>query len=248
MIWRLILVLAMTPVAWGATLQIVTTPYPPYQYEKNGEIVGFQADLVRAVYDRIGIPYEIQIQPWARAITAIERGNADALFGAYKTPEREEFADYTKEVLLLQQVKLFVKKGRDIEFTGDLEQLMSYSFGLVRKMSYGPRFDNALKNNLLTDLTYASDVDQNFIKLKSERFQILPSDLYVGYSQLNKHEMAEGFEPLETPIQAVPVFMIFSKQKSLTYIRDQVDQTIINMKKSGEYGRIISDYFQLDEN
>ena len=220
-------------------LEVRTLAYQPYQYKEGEEVKGFQVEIVKAVFKKLGKEIKIAVRPWARIIAEIENGEADVLFSAYKKPEREKFAYYSKEVLMEQQVKLFVKKGSSITFNGDLNSMAKYKFGVVRSMSYGPSLDDAMKSGMLKNLSFATDVSQNAQKFGLGRYDIFPSDRYVAYAEFKKQNLEGAIKELPTAVQKVPAYIIFSKKRKLSKLRDQFDEVLAKMKKSGEYDKII---------
>jgi polar amino acid transport system substrate-binding protein len=226
--------------AMSATLELVTLQYPPYQYEENGETKGFVVEIVREVFRRLQLPIKITLMPWTRSIKMIEDGTADAIFTAYKTPERELFADYSKEVLMPQVVSLFVLKNSKIKFDGDIYKLTDYSFGVVNKVSYGDIFDNAVKNKQLKapDVTFTGE--QNIEKLLAGRFDILVSNKYGALDILKRKGVMDKVRELAPEVQAIPSFMAFSKKRNLSQLRDRFDEVLLSMKKDGSYERIIT--------
>ena len=122
---------------FAKTLELVTLQYPPYVFEHNGEIKGIALEIVEEAFRRMQQPVNVKLLPWARALKYIKRGKADAIFTAFKNPERETFMVYSKEVLINQTISLFVRKDSNIIFDGDLKKLSNYRFGVVRKVSYG---------------------------------------------------------------------------------------------------------------
>ncbi|MDO6528040.1 transporter substrate-binding domain-containing protein [Motilimonas sp. 1_MG-2023] len=119
----LLLTIFLASTSFAQKLDLVTLQYPPYQYESAGEVKGIAVDIVKEAFGRLGIQAEIRVLPWSRAIRYIEQGQADAIFTAFKTPEREKFADYSHEILLWQTISLFVRSDSTLEFNGDLETL-----------------------------------------------------------------------------------------------------------------------------
>ncbi|MDP6688032.1 MAG: transporter substrate-binding domain-containing protein [Alphaproteobacteria bacterium] len=69
---------------------VVTETWKPYSYEENGIVKGSATKIVRAVLERAGIDYSIQVYPWARAYkTALNRESV-VLFAVVRTEEREK--------------------------------------------------------------------------------------------------------------------------------------------------------------
>lgn len=223
----------------AATLELVTLQYPPYQYEENGETKGFVVDIVKEAFRRLQQPIKITLMPWTRSIKMIEDGMADAIFTAYKTPERELFADYSKEILMPQAVSLFVLKDSTIKFDGDLYKLANYSFGVVSKVSYGDVFDNAVKNKTIKTPDTAYTGEQNIEKLLVGRFDILVSNKYGALDILKRKGVMDKVRELAPEVQAIPSFMAFSKKRNLSLMRDRFDEVLLGMKKDGSYERIM---------
>ncbi|STR45451.1 substrate-binding periplasmic protein [Iodobacter fluviatilis] len=226
--------------AMSAPLELVTLQYPPYQYEENGQTKGFVVEIVKEVFRRMQQPVNITLMPWTRSIKMIEDGTADAIFTAYKTAEREVFADYSKEVLMPQAVSLFVLKESNIKFDGDLLKLANYSFGAVNKVSYGDVFDNAVKNKLIKapDVTYTGE--QNVEKLLAKRFDIMVSNKYGALDILRHKGVEHKVKELAPEVQAIPSYMAFSKKRNLRAIRDKFDEILSAMKKDGSYQKIVA--------
>ena len=85
-----------------------------------------------------------------------EKGEADGIFTYFKNPQREEYTLFGKEPVETQTISLWVLKDSKIEFNGDLNKLRPYRFGVVNTVSYGERFDAAVKCELLrTDVAHS---------------------------------------------------------------------------------------------
>ena len=229
--------------ASARTLELVTLQYPPYEYAEEGEVKGFVVDIVTEVFRRMQQPIHISLLPWARSIQMIENGTADAIFTAYKTPEREAFADYSKEILMPQIISLFVLKESTIQFDGDFSKLANYRFGAVRKVSYGRIFDKAVTNGLIQTPDMANTGEKNIDKLLTERFDILVSNKYGALEILKKKGLTEQVKELKPAVENVPSYIAFSKQRNLTQVRDEFDAVLAEMKRDGTYERIIANYF-----
>ncbi len=104
-------------------IELVTLQYPPYEYEEDGEVKGIAVDIITEGFTRLGYEVDITLYPWTRALNMVKNGDADGIFTAYKTEERLTFADYSNEILIQQSVSLFVTKGSNIQFDGDLNNV-----------------------------------------------------------------------------------------------------------------------------
>ncbi len=199
-------------------------------------------DIVKEAFRRMKKPIRIKVMPWARALFLIQSGTADAIFTIFKNAEREKFADYSKEILMPQVVSMFVQKGSQIVYDGELSKLARYSFGAVRKVSYGGSFDKAVKDKVLTDIQLVNKGEQNFMKLAYGRVDIVVSNrdgaLFI-LKEINKANLVRELTPV---LQNVPSYIAFSKKRKLSVIRDKFDVIIKQMKKDGSYEKIVESW------
>ena len=230
--------------ASARTLELVTLQYPPYEYEEDGELKGFVVDIIHAVFQRMDQPINITLLPWARALQMIEDGTADAIFTAYKTPERELFADYSNEILMPQVISLFVRQGSPITFNGDLAELKQYTFGAVRGVSYGRVFDEAVEQAIIEQPDLAATGEINMEKLIAGRFDILVSNKYGGLHILQKMGALNQVRELTPEVESLPSYIAFSKKQNLSDFRDRFDEVLVELKTDGTYDWIINHHFQ----
>lgn len=225
-------------------LELLTLQYPPYEFEEDGELKGFVVDIIHAVFQRMDQPINITLLPWARALQMIADGEADAIFTAYKTPEREVFADYSSEILMPQVISLFVRHDSEISFDGDLAKLSGYSFGAVRGVSYGMIFDQTVQNGVINPPDLAATGEINMEKLLGERFDILVSNKYGALHIQQRMNALDLVRELEPEIESLPSYIAFSKKQNLSAVRDRFDQVLAELKADGTYDWIINHYFQ----
>lgn len=71
--------------------------YPPYEsIDADGNFVGFDMDLVRAIGEKLGVDVEIQDMPFDTLIAAVQEGKIDAVIAAMQaTAERDKMVDFT---------------------------------------------------------------------------------------------------------------------------------------------------------
>ena len=71
--------------------------YPPYEsIDADGNFVGYDMDLMRAVGEKLGVEVEFQDMPFDTLIAAVQEGKIDAVIAAMQaTPERDEMVDFS---------------------------------------------------------------------------------------------------------------------------------------------------------
>ena len=118
------------------TLTMATNAYfPPYEYYDGQDIIGIDADIAKAIADKMGLELKIEDMEFDSIITAVSTGKADlGLAGMTVTPDRQknfEFSDtYANgvQVIIVKEDSTIAKpddlKGKKIgvqlSTTGDL--------------------------------------------------------------------------------------------------------------------------------
>ncbi|WP_163834214.1 substrate-binding periplasmic protein [Spartinivicinus ruber] len=218
----------------GSVLQareyhFVTLEFPPYEYldKKTLHPKGFAVDRVQQIAKRNQLNIKILVLPWTRSLSMAKKGEADAIFTIYKNPDREQFLDFSNEVLAYQIVSLFIHKNRTIKYdpSAPLKSLKQYTFGVVSTISYGSIFDNFKKN---LQLETVHNLEANLRKLKSSRVDIVPYNYHVAKYTIDNNiaEFSNSFKLLVHPLQEVPSYIAFTKKKNLTELKAIFDQEL----------------------
>lgn len=215
----------------------VTFDFPPYEYatadlKAEGGIV----EVVKKVMHNLGHQVSIQPFPWTRALKMVRNGEAHAIFTAYKSPEREVFLDYSREVLFPQSVYFFKKRTGKASFDGDFSALSSKRIGVVSTISYGQVFEI---HKPVLQLDRASNAEQSFNKLMKNRVDLVVSDLHVAEYTLAQLGITEEVVRLPAKLESVPSYIAFSKKLNLTSLRGEFDNELARLKLTGEYDEIL---------
>jgi polar amino acid transport system substrate-binding protein len=83
--------------AAGKLVVGTSADYPPYEsIDADGNFVGFDMDLMRAIGEQLGVEVEFQDMPFDTLIASVQEGKIDAIIAAMQaTAERDEQVDFT---------------------------------------------------------------------------------------------------------------------------------------------------------
>jgi arginine/lysine/histidine transporter system substrate-binding protein len=97
------------------TLRMGTSPdYPPFEYKRDGEIVGFDIALAKALADRLGKKLEIHELDFNSLIPALQSGKLDFVAsGLTITPERLANVDFSN-IYYRTSIAAIFKTGKEI--------------------------------------------------------------------------------------------------------------------------------------
>lgn len=114
--------------------------FPPMGFkDENGEIVGFDIDLAKAVAEKMGVKVKFQPVAWDGVIMELNNKNIDVIWNGFTiTEKRKKSVAFTKPYLENRQI-IIVKKGSPIKSKADLAgkrvglQAGSSSFNALEK-------------------------------------------------------------------------------------------------------------------
>jgi|TARA_R110002072_G_scaffold86176_3_gene194544 polar amino acid transport system substrate-binding protein len=246
----LLLLFAAIPAAAAAentVYKLYINEYPPYQYSHGRVAKGFHIDLIKEVFRRIGARLEIRFLPWARAMAMLQTGQSDMAFAFY-FPERARFLDYGQESITDQVTALYTRKETPLVYDGDLAALKTYNFAVVRAVSYGKNLDKAIKDGLLQHITVVPNLDIAATMLLNRRVDIIASHRDGAAHIFRRLKAWDQVRELAPPLQAIKAYLVYSKARKLTALRQRVDQVLREMKQDGSYAALRARSFDaLDE-
>jgi polar amino acid transport system substrate-binding protein len=195
------------------TLRIVAEQWPPY-VDQSAPQQGLAIDLITTALMRANYDYNIDYQPWPRALEGGKIGVYDLIANIWYSDERARDLHYS-EPYLINDMRLIKRKSSSIKFKklADLNNLM---VGVVKDYAYPKEFSDAknftkVGNSALLpaigelvkgqydlvigDLNAINYVLLKFLPNELNNLEILPksvglSKLYVAASKANpKHDV-----------------------------------------------------------
>lgn len=103
------------------TLTMATNAtFPPYEFHENGEIVGIDAEIAKAIADKLGMELKIEDMEFDSIITSVQSGKSDmGMAGLTVTEDRKVNVDFSDSYATGVQV-VIVKEDSDISSIDDL--------------------------------------------------------------------------------------------------------------------------------
>ncbi len=80
----LFLILFQTASVFGEDIKIIKIATPQWEGQTNEDGTGLFFEIVRSIYEPVGIKMEFNFVPWKRAEYMIESGKADAILDTYR--------------------------------------------------------------------------------------------------------------------------------------------------------------------
>ncbi len=220
--------------------EIVTEPFPPYQFKENGKIRGVAVDLLVLMLQRAGSSQgagDISMLPWARGYFIVLNHKNSLLFSTTRTEEREKLFKWIGPIFQNTMV-LIAKKKQDIKIT-QAEDLRNYRIGTVRE-DVGELYLKALGVSL-SQLTRNNTNVGNIQMLARGRVNLIAQswNLFMHDAQ------SVGIDPQNFE----PVFILHTDDLYYTlhketpdWIVNTLQQIFDQLKAEGVLERLMNDY------
>lgn len=229
------------------TLKVGWEPWEPYSYrDAEGQLVGLDVALVRAMAQGAGCEISFVQMPWGRLLEELRHGNSvQVISGASRTPEREAYAwfsvPYRNETM-----ELFIRR-EDLDehsFTTFEEMIDSgFHLGVTRNYYYGKAFAQAMENPRFEQLAQEVTTDlQNIWKLEAGRIDGFLADRFVAAHLIREHGPTGWIQAHPMYVNSSGIHLMFSKRAVQPEIVQRFDAALEELKDSGDHDRILADY------
>jgi polar amino acid transport system substrate-binding protein len=234
-----ILCLISPHLAAGQPLTIISDPYPPLGYIKDGEIVGFTVDVIKLLLERTGIKGKFEMYPWARAYKKALEEKDILIYQLSYSKERDRLFQLVGPILHENEYFFKLKDRKDV-VVKNLADAKQYHVGSVRDY-FHHRFllKNGFEEGKNLEATYGDEM--NIKKLVSRRIDLMiTSEISFSY---RLKELGYNRDDFEMTLQVVSndSYLAFSRRTSpnvVTQFADALDA----IKADGSIDRILTEY------
>ncbi len=203
--------------------------------DESGELTGFDVDLAKEIFKRVGITPKFQPIDWSLKESELNNGNIDLIFNGYSiTDERKDKVNFSNPYMDNTQI-IITLASSDIMTKADLSgkavsvQKESSAYDAVSK---DPEVFKNLKNGEL--ITFDSNLDL-FLDLEAGRSDaIVLDEVFARYVLLSKN--AAEYRILEDNFGEESYGIGF--RKSDIKLRDAVNEALADMMKDGTFDTI----------
>ena len=211
------------------------TAYPPFEFIEDGEVLGFDVDLVEAIADRLGLDYEFKTYNFDALIVGLQSGTEfDMIASAMTiTEERAQQVDFSDPYIDSNQ-SLTVREDSDIETLADLS-------GLNIGVQSGTTGEEYARNNAPADATVVpfENILQAMQALQAGEVDGVVNDLPISADiVLDETRELKIVEELITEEQYG-----FAFNQDNPGLRDAVNDALAEVKADGTYDDIYRKWF-----
>lgn len=223
------------------TLTMATNAeFPPYEFYEGGEVVGIDAEIAKAIADKLGMELVIEDMDFSAIIAAVQGGKADmGMAGMTVTEERLESVDFSKSYATGVQV-IIVKEGSEITSPDDLSK-GGYIIGVQESTTGDIYITGDLEDaDLATVERYnkGADAVQALLTGKIDCVVIdnEPAKAFVAAN--------EGLVILDTSYITEEYAICFAKDN--TELAEKINQALVELIEDGTVQKIIDKYISAE--
>ncbi len=221
---------AATEAAGGKLIMVTNAEFPPYEFRENNDIVGIDADIARAIAEKLGMELEIQDMAFDSLIPAIQSGKADfAAAGMTVNEDRKKNVDFTDTYAEAAQV-IIVKEDSEIASPDDLT---GKKIG-VQTGTTGDIYADDIENGDIQRFNKGMEAVMSLTQGKIDAVIIdrEPAKVFIKENEGLKI-LDEAFTEEEFAIAI---------KKGNTELVDKFNAAIKELKESGEFQKIVDKY------
>ncbi|WP_163832939.1 substrate-binding periplasmic protein [Spartinivicinus ruber] len=224
----------------------------PFTYTaSSGEVVGLDAELVKAVFEQAGCTFDFVNMPWSRMIKGLKHGVPDVVLVASKTTERSMYA-YFSLPYRNEQMRFMIRKNEAQRWPIErLQDVIKFKMrtAVVLENWFGKEFaklkDNKEFKKLIIGVTEDAD---RFSMLMSYRVDAVLHDKIYLMSMAEKLDKKSEVSFLPFVVNDAPVHFMFSKkttpQEDLAMINQKLNEFKKTKKYKTLYGEMKSHYHE----
>lgn len=211
--------------------------------DSNGELVGFDIDLAKDVFSRLGKKVEFQPIDWSMKETELNAGNIDMIWNAYSiTPEREEKVAFSDPYMESGQLLVTLKEA-GLKDKSDLAgktltiQASSSAMDALQK-------DQELVNSLgQAPVEYADNIEC-FKDLEAKRSDVMVIDEIFARYYIKNQDNPDNYYILENDLGKEKIAV--GMRKDDTALVEAVNKAFKEQKEDGTYDKIYDKWLGID--
>lgn len=230
------------------TIVVGYTIYAPMNYEENGELIGFDTDLAKAVFENLGYKVIFQKIEWADKYTDLNSGTIDCIWNGFTCNSadddgiaRAEKVDFSYKYMENRQV-VVVKKDSGVATAADLKGKNGAAESGSAGETYAKEFEGVNIKGFLAQTDCLMEV-----KSGTRDFAVLDAQLAKSYCGKGDYENLMIVEDLSSDVEFYAIG--FEKGSELTakvnaeLEKLAADGTITTIaKKYGVENTVITDF------
>lgn len=214
----------------------IDVTYPPFEFEKDGNYVGIDVELIEAIAEDQGFEVELKAMDFKGIIPALQAGQLDVAMGGMSiTEERKNVVDFT-EPYFNGGVSLIVNEATtDIQSVEDLKGKRV----AVKKGTVGANFATSIASEIGFEMVQFDDSPSMFLDVQNGNSVALFEDYPVISYAIAQQDLPLKIVGERLSDDQYGIGVLKGKNQD---ILEKINEGLANLKESGEYQEILDTY------
>lgn len=213
----------------------IDVTYPPFEYEENGEYVGIDVDLIKAIAEDQGFEVELSAMDFKGIIPALQAGQLDISMGGMSiTDERKKVVDFT-DPYFDAGVSLVVGEAATIQ---SLEDLKGQRVA-VKKGTVGANYATSVQEEIGFEIVQFDDSPSMFLDVQNGNSVALFEDYPVISYAIAQQDLPLKIVGDRLNDDQYGIGVLKGENQD---VLEKLNTGLQNLKDSGEYDEIIGKY------
>ncbi len=219
--------------------------YPPFNsITADGELMGFDVDIAKALCEKMGVEPEFVVQDWNGIITGLLAKKYECIISSMSiTDERKKKVAFTDPYYQVP-ARFVTLKGSGLKISR--EGLEGKRVGVQRATTYANYLEGEFAD--VVEIVYYDTIDDHNMDLANGRVDAVLGQAYLMGKWMEKPE-AQDFvivgEPVSDP-KYIGYGAGIALRKEDEDLRKRLDQALDAIIADGTHKRIASKYFDFD--
>ncbi len=220
------------------TIVVGYTEYKPMNYEENGELIGFDTDLAKAVFENLGYDVYFQLIEWDNKYTDLDSGTIDCVWNGFTCNTKDDDGvaradkvDFSYNYMENRQV-IVAKKDSGITKAADLKGKTA----AVEDGSVGADYAATFEGVTVKNCTKQTDGLMEVTSLTAD-FAVLDAQLAKSYCGNGNYKDLAIVDALSSDVEYYAIG--FKKGSDLTA---KVNEQLVKLAKDGTIKKLAEKY------
>lgn len=226
-----------TPKEAKETLVVGTSPdFPPFEnIDENGEIVGFDIDLINEIAKEMDREVELKSMDFNGIVTAVQTGKIDlGISGLTANDERKEKVGFSEPYYYASQALLVKEEDKSIESMDALK-------GEVVGSQLGSTSDDVIMEFKEIEAKQYNKVTDAVLDLKNGRIKAVIVEDSIAKAFDEKNEDVSMIVPENLNEEEEPFAIAVPKEEE--ELLKEINEALASIRESGKYDELFEKWF-----